>query len=439
MYQYSKRQWDSMIRNECIRINHVVVTDSSRILHESGWIVAIETVQEVGVVVKPPQDDPNRNVTAESPWKHNPITNSTNTTTTVTAVPSCESFQTKSAIMNNKNVIPQQITMSTNLDIVDTWKISELNESLFVIVWKPVGMRTIGNFHASTLEQSLYTQQKQRGVECQYQSLSKLDKGCSGLCAVLERHLGGMVLQQQQQQQPVVIRHTFTALVYGHCPQLWRSGISIVLPINGLRRWKKKGQKQSSNVTLDSPTNDGILEDCIRDPPATLSVHDLDDTNSNVAILTLVEQTVTGTTAACMTTTIPALSTVTISTTSKSSGLAQTISYFLRTSITSSSSGHAHPIVGDRMAAQEYISLPRSMRNRLKQRLCFGCTSVGMNINSTNDHDVNDPSFVHKNGSLLQLQPFQYETEIPVPTKWSAAYWQDFCMKVSVVESMENQ
>jgi hypothetical protein len=177
MYQYSKRQWDSMIRNGCIRINHAVVTDSSRILHESGWIVAIETVQEVGVVVKPPRDDPNRNVTAESPWKHSPITNSTNTTTTVTAVPSCDSnaagalstqkeqsFHTNSATMSNKNVIPQQITMSTNLDIVDTWKISEPNEARLVIVWKPVGMRTIGNFHASTLEQSLYTQQSNVGL-----------------------------------------------------------------------------------------------------------------------------------------------------------------------------------------------------------------------------------------------------------------------------------
>jgi hypothetical protein len=242
-------------------------------------------------------------------------------------------------------------SMPTPISIFDTWTIQN---QTFCIVWKPVGMRTRGHFHAATLEECLSRQLGPR-----FRSLSNLDKGCSGLCVLQPAH-----------DAPLVVRHTFTALVYGHCPPQWKEGISIVLPVEGVRRWKK----------LRKEPRDFSGDDEEENPVASMLPKE-----ESTAILTLVEQT----------TTEPHLSTVTMCTTSQSSGLAQTIAYFLRR--------RDHPVVGDRMAAQEYISLPRSMRNRLKQRWCLGCSGVALLLGGEERH-----------------------SRRPVPDFWSALYWQNF-------------
>jgi hypothetical protein len=239
----------------------------------------------------------------------------------------------------------QKLTVLANaptIRIVTSWSPS------LTVVWKPVSMRTIGCFDASTLEQSFARQS-----DCSYKSLSKLDTGCSGLC----------VLQKQEiSNESFSIRHTFTALLHGHVPLEWIAGeVSVELPMDAMRRWRKRALDESDKCSLSSKT------------PAQIRCSEQTDSDPSQGI--------------------PKLSTVTISTDSEASGLGSVISFYLRKA--------GYPVVGDRFAGTEYLSLPRPMRNRIKHRLSIGCTRVEC-------HTV-------------------YVTEETAPVKWQARYWQDFC------------
>jgi hypothetical protein len=59
-------------------------------------------------------------------------------------------------------------------------------------------------------------------------------------------------------------------------------------------------------------------------------------------------------------------------------------------------------VVGDRFSNREYAKLPRPMRNRIKQKICLGCTAMSYNGD---------------------------EWLRPVPDKWYAAFWDDFMKK----------
>jgi 23S rRNA-/tRNA-specific pseudouridylate synthase len=227
---------------------------------------------------------------------------------------------------------------SASLEIIDSWS------STCFIVWKPVGMRPIGSFDENTMER-IFSEQ-QNGI---YKSMSKIDTGCSGLCL-----LSSEVAIDQAKSSPLT--HIFTALVHGHVPVQWASGVDINLSIDELRRWKKK--RKAANDTHSF---------------CRAQVRCLEQTSARE--------------------TLPALSTVQISVSSDVSGLANIISYYLRKDA-------AHPVVGDRFTSSEYLALPRSIRNRLKQRLCMSCTGIA---------------------SKTQ------RTEHPLPEKLRATFWDDHC------------
>lgn len=229
--------------------------------------------------------------------------------------------------------------------VVDSWS------QACHVVWKPVGMRTIGSFAESTLEQ-IFSKQYGNGG-CSYKSLSKLDTGCSGLCLLVD--------ESKKVGSFKSITHTYSVLVYGHVPLEWKDGVEINLAVDELRRWKKK-RKES-----------------------------IESRSSCSAHIQLLEQTgkVEGT---------PLLSTLSISTDSDASGLANIISFYLRKTV-------GYPVVGDRFASSEYLALPRSIRNRIKQRLCMGCTTIA--------------------------EPGIRQTEHAIPEKWCASYWAAHC-KASV-------
>ena len=231
-----------------------------------------------------------------------------------------------------------------SIRIVKAW-----SESLQV-VWKPVSMRAIGSFDGSTLEQTF-----SRQTGCSYKSLSKLDTGCSGLC----------VLQKDKiSNQRQTIHHIFTALVHGHVPSEWKEGtVDIDLPMDGMRRWRKRPLSETAEHD-DSPKT--AIVSNIQCPEQT----DFNSTNG-----------------------VPELSTVIVSTDSSVSGLGSTICFYLRKA--------GHPVVGDRFAGTEYLSLPRPMRNRIKHRLSIGCTRV----------------------ECRTLNAF---AEDSTPEKWKASYWQQF-------------
>ena len=249
--------------------------------------------------------------------------------------------------------IPRVSERTPDLAIAATW--TTPTQPPLWVVYKPVGMRTRGP--AATLEAG-GARQLGRAVRC----LSPLDKGCRGWCVL-----------QPVEAAPRVIRHIFGALVYGHVPVSWQSGIGIVLPLDGVRRWRKKRRAAPSDSSEEEKDDAGDAP-----PPPFME-------KNGTAILTLVERT----------TAAPLLSTVTVSTTARASGLAQTIAFFLR--------HQKYPVVGDRMAAQEYLSLPRAIRNRLKQRWCLGCIGVA-----------------------LEEDPDQYCYHEPVPDPWSARHWENF-------------
>jgi hypothetical protein len=196
-----------------------------------------------------------------------------------------------------------------------------------VVLCSPVSMRTIGSFDAATLEQSFARQSN-----CSYKSLSKLDTGCSGLC----------VLQKEENSnESFSIRHTFTALLHGHVPLEWIAGeVSVELPMDATRRWRKRALDESEKCSVANKTT------------AQARCSEQTDSDSSQGI--------------------PKLSTVTISTDSEASGLGSVICFYLRKA--------GYPVVGDRFAGTEYLSLPRPMRNRIKHRLSIGCTRVESHI-----------------------------------------------------------
>jgi Domain of unknown function (DUF2431) len=314
----SKREWDQMIKEGRVAVNGAVALDSSRILQEEGWKVTVELNTEI------------RNDTGSSG-------------------------------------LPVHVSPKPLIKVSAEW--SRMDVGQLLVVWKPVGMRAIGSFDSSTLEETLSRQREsQTGVVQMYSCLSKLDKGTSGLC-VLHPRLKSAVLEDSARNF-LTISHTFSALVRGHVSKDWKLGVWVHLPFDGVRRWKKH------------PPNKNNMAAC--------SVKE----NEDLVHIVLLEETVSNDDSR-----VPRLSTISMTTRSTSSRLAQAVAYYLRKTVN-------NPIVGDRIAVQEYLSLPRSMRNRIKQRFCVGCTAVRVENRSTGE--VN-------------------EDVCPIPDKWSARYWQEFC------------
>lgn len=142
------------------------------------------------------------------------------------------------------------------------------------------------------------------------------------------------------------VQHTFTALIHGK-PDL---NETIEIPFGELRRWK--------NVQ----SNDSV----------SASIQRLEQTDD--------------------------LSTISITLSTVIPSVTNVICYYFRKTV-------GCPVVGDRFASQEYLTLPRFLRNRLKHRLCFMCTA----IRSIENH-----------------------TEVSVPEKLQALHWKTFA-------SAENQ
>jgi hypothetical protein len=217
-----------------------------------------------------------------------------------------------------------------------------------------------------------------------YRSLSKLDTGCRGLCVLEERNQDDCQTSKTEMQ----LTQTFTALVHGFVPD---AGINIVLATDGIRRWKKKQENGTEKRTATA----GTLVACVRCIERSWNTP-CENPASHV----------------------PALSTLTITiTTTKElfcSGIAQILTHHLRKHVSP-----GYPVVGDRFASTtEYLLLPRAIRNRIKHRLCMGCTKVTMIV------------LGEKATSGREQEPRNkvFHTEVPMPERWSAHYWRGFCL-----------
>jgi 23S rRNA-/tRNA-specific pseudouridylate synthase/tRNA1(Val) A37 N6-methylase TrmN6 len=229
--------------------------------------------------------------------------------------------------------------LTSNVDIV-----AQFGESIY-IVWKPVGLRTKGHF-PGTLESIFADQQGVPKIE----SVSRLDTGVSGLCLL---HTGDSLPAQS------TTRHRFIALVLGEVATLvGKKACSLVLHNERHRRWKKR---------------------------KTISYEEKEEKSEYTVSLCVIE---TETLARQQVT----LSTIQIDVSHDLSSIGSLLTYALRTQ-------YQLAVVGDRFSRREYSNLPRSIRNRIKQKICLGCTSIS------------------HNGRCF---------EIPVPDKWRAKYWRGF-------------
>lgn len=275
-----------------------------------------------------------------------------------TANPQIYSSSVSTALTSGRGALPSMV------EVVDQWS------DMCHVFWKPVGMRASGSFDPHSLESwarqyygSLHSNVEMTRAVSSY---SKLDRGIGGLCVL------GVIdpeYEQSHSMKATTLFHSFAALVHGLVPQDWKNGLCVNLPLHQIRRWKKRYKTGDDNDRSEG-SNDLELE------------------KEDCTVITLLEQT-------NKSEGVPELSTVLVRTSSNTSGIAGAVSYYLRKV--------GFGVVGDRFSMEEYLSLPRYMRNRLKQKVCLGCIRVEAQSTRLSGH----------------------VTMIPLPEKWSADYWQN--------------
>lgn len=212
-----------------------------------------------------------------------------------------------------------------------------------VIANKPVGIRCVGSFSSTTLEMKTQKHyENSRGVEKLFCSpLTKLDIGCSGLCALA---ISPSSIHQKALES-LNICYNFTVLVHGSTPNTWKSGIYARVPINGVRQWKRQ-KKADCGEKVD------------HDSSISLSTTALDLHNA-ILVKSVDMLSIPGAEEEQF------ISTLTISSSHDEGKMANVIPYILRKL--------GYPVVNDRFAKREYSHLPRRMKNILKQKICIGC------------------------------------------------------------------
>jgi 23S rRNA-/tRNA-specific pseudouridylate synthase len=236
-----------------------------------------------------------------------------------------------------------------------------------VVVYKPVGVRCVGQFASDTLE--MITQNHHERIfglaNTRFRCLSKIDTGCAGLCVI---NIGD---SKTHSYCPWKILYTFTALVHGSPADDWKAGVYVGVSKSGCRNWKRQ-------KTADDPANEMSFT-------TTQSRLDLDGALYIQCIDTY---------------SIPnddnSLSTLMIKSGHDDGRLANTISFTLRKL--------GHPVVNDRFAKRESSALPRRMKNLLKQKVCIGCYQV----------DVTN-----------EVTKQTYYVSIPPHNRTQCQYWKD--------------
>ena len=217
-----------------------------------------------------------------------------------------------------------------------------------LIVWKPVGLRTKGQF-PGTLE-TLVAQQQQKDADQQtlkVESLTRLDTGLSGLC----------LLHAADSCPASHTVHHFTGLVMGELPPIHAERMELLLHVDKQRKWKRK--------TNDDEQQTYRVQFCV----TSTGVVPVGDKGQHVT-----------------------LSTIQLDVLENLSGIGSLLAYALRKQCDLR-------IVGDRFSNKEYMVLPRSIRNRLKAKICLGCTAI-----------------------TYHGRKYEY----PIPDKWRTDYWMTF-------------
>lgn len=230
-----------------------------------------------------------------------------------------------------------------------------------LVAEKPSGMRNKGAF-SGTLE--FQVSQQCRMI---YESLSALDTSCSGMCVL-------MTQDSRKNRPPPRIQHSLLALVHGRIPDEWYPYRERTVQIH--RKWKPKKKRKHSD--------DGEGETS----PSSLE-------STKIFILP-VERTTESEDGASASHSSLRLSTIRIQTEYPS---AASVCYWMR--------HEGYPIVGDTNCRQEYLELKRSIRNRIKTKLCLTCVRVEWMDEANVNETIKVPT-----------------SKLPIPDKLSANYWE---------------
>jgi hypothetical protein len=378
-YQFTKRLAESAIQAGLVMINGTIVLDSSRILNAQDKVCIVEGAKEEG--------------------KRGDCTyNNTITTTKMTGV----AIQKLKYRNHTKIEIVQR--SSSFLD--------------WLVALKPSGMRTKGT-EPGTLETNV---SEQEGIR--YVSLSSLETSCPGLCVLVKFKTAKE--EENNNKNQISIRHFVTVLVHGELlpVDVWfpfRTGAQMVVEAKwGQKKMNKKrkqiiseSESESSSLKIEEQKHQKKVVytsiDITPKESTTMAVQEYpdkqDNNNNNNGKEPQRKNTTTKTTT---------LSTVEVITSEPSSG---SICNFFR--------HEGYPVVGDKFCKQEYSNLKRSIRNRIKNKLCIGCFKIEITIircenkNNKNEDDDDDDDDDEK-------MITNHVIESPSLDKLSAHFWERF-------------
>ncbi|KAG7366795.1 GlcNAc-PI de-N-acetylase [Nitzschia inconspicua] len=231
-----------------------------------------------------------------------------------------------------------QVTLFQELS--PTHNVSKLSQTMevhyrsstdeWIVVWKPAGMRNRGDF-PGTLEKLT---SEQEGTF--YHSITAMEASCPGFCLMRKA-------QSPMSTSNLKAQYHVTVLVHGKIPDDWYP--SKMVCVQKEAKWREKKRQT-------------IKKECGGDVVSTV------DGKSQVS-LTITPLETTLFQDSCDHNATSSLSTLLIVTPHPASGI---LCHFLRTS--------GFPVVGDKFCRKEYMTLKRSIRNRLKDKLCLGCYAV---------------------------------------------------------------
>ena len=195
------------------------------------------------------------------------------------------------------------------------------------------------------------------------ESLTRLDTGLSGLCLLYKAALPNPITS---------VRHRFTALVLGNMKDSWSnttssSTLELLLEPDKQRRWGNG----SANCAAETDEK--------QQQPCKVDMRILESLTMNLPQGGADDTKLT-------------MSTIQIDVMDLHSSIGSLLSFALRKQ-------YNLRVVGDRFSNKEYAKLPRSIRNRIKQKICLGCTGIFVNGN---------------------------EIQCPIPDKWMANVWNQF-------------
>lgn len=361
---FSRKQNDRLIANGDIMVNGTLALDTSRIL-SSGDVVSM----------KPSEKECLSTLTTEQSTKND--------------ISIVASYPTEKELhYHSIHPLP-------------------LPREFILVAHKPVGVRNKGNSGCvGTLEQIVSRQRRKL-----YKSLSALDTGCPGLSV--------FQLQDEKMVDDVELKQEFTALVHGCVPEEWNAGILADVPWKAVRQWKRRTEAITHNTVRNGVERvSEIIEgdaggDAYENDESNYrqKQHGLSPVDSNTCVMEIqcIERTSQENASGAL-----ALSTLKISTGCVVSGLCRAICLFLRK--------QRYPVVGDHQCQKEYIALPRSIRNRIKKKLCLGCYKV--NIDATM---VGHKKADKNKRKITEARPlsFHWVSSMAIPDRLRATHWQE--------------